>query len=56
MSTLMACDGAVGAVEGRFVAALDGASLLSIDLEGRLVLDGNGGSITFAVAPPHLDS
>jgi heat shock protein HslJ len=51
-STAMAClDGAVGATEQRFMAAMQGASSVSIDPDGRLVLDGSGGSITFVVAP-----
>jgi heat shock protein HslJ len=51
-STAMAClDGAVGATEQRFVAAMQGASSVSIDPEGRLVLQGSGGSVTFVVAP-----
>jgi hypothetical protein len=33
------------------MAAMQGASSVSIDPDGRLVLDGSGGSITFVVAP-----
>ena len=51
-STAMAClDGAVGATEQRFMAAMQAASSVSVDPEGRLVLQGTGGSITFVVAP-----
>ena len=51
ISTAIGCDGAVGATEQRFMAALKGASSVAIDAEGRLLLDGTGGSITFSVAP-----
>lgn len=51
MSTLMGCDGAIGATEMRFNTALAGASTVAIDPEGRLVLDGTSGAITFVVAP-----
>jgi heat shock protein HslJ len=51
MSTLIGCDGAIGAVEGRFNTAIAGATSVSMDPEGRLVLDGPGGSITFVVVP-----
>jgi len=52
-STAMAClDPAIGATEGRFMAAMEGASSVSIDPVGRMILDGSGGSITFEVAPP----
>ena len=51
-STAMAClDQAVSATEQRFMAALEGASSVSIDPVGHLVLDGSAGSITFEVAP-----
>lgn len=51
MSTLIGCDGAIGATETRFNTALAGASSVSIDPDGRLILDGTSGSITFIVAP-----
>jgi heat shock protein HslJ len=54
-STAIGCDGAIGATEQRFTAAMQGASSVSIDPEGRLVLDGSGGSITFVVAPQQAD-
>ena len=51
-STAMAClDPAIGATEGRFTSAMQGASSVSIDPSGRMILDGGGGSITFEVAP-----
>jgi heat shock protein HslJ len=51
ISTAIGCDGVVAATEQRFVAALKGASSVAIDADGRLLLDGTGGSITFVVAP-----
>ena len=51
-STAMAClDPAIQATEGAFMGAMEGASSVSIDPEGRMILDGSGGSITFEVAP-----
>ena len=51
-STAMAClDPAIEATEGRFMGAMQGASSVSIDPTGRMILDGSGGSITFEVAP-----
>jgi heat shock protein HslJ len=51
-STAMAClDPAIGATEGVFMGAMQGASSVSIDPQGRMILDGSGGSITFEVAP-----
>ncbi len=51
-STAMAClDAAVAATEQRFMAAMQGASSVSIDPDGRLILNGRGGSIMFEVAP-----
>jgi putative lipoprotein len=51
-STAMAClDPAIGATEERFMGAMQGASSVSIDPQGRMILDGSGGSITFEVAP-----
>jgi heat shock protein HslJ len=56
-STAMAClDAGIGATEQRFMAAMQGASSVSIDPEGRLVLNGSGGSITFDVAPQQVGS
>jgi heat shock protein HslJ len=51
-STAMAClDGAINATEQRYMAAMQGASSVSIDPAGRMIFDGSGGSITFEVAP-----
>jgi putative lipoprotein len=51
-STAMAClDPAIEATEGTFMGAMQGASSVSIDPTGRMILDGSGGSITFEVAP-----
>jgi putative lipoprotein len=51
-STAMAClDPAIGATEGPFMGAMQGASSVSIDPAGRMIFDGGGGSITFEVAP-----
>jgi heat shock protein HslJ len=47
MSTMMGCEAAIGEVEGRFDAALNGADRVSFDADGRLVIDGTGGSVTF---------
>ena len=49
-TTLVGCQGAVGAVEQRFVKALDGATTVSMDPDGRLIIDGSGGSITLEVS------
>ncbi len=49
-STLVGCDGAIGTTEQRFMAALSVATSVSIDPDGRMILDGPGGSITFEVA------
>jgi heat shock protein HslJ len=49
-TTLIGCAGAVSDVEQGFVKALDGATTVSMDPDGRLVVDGSGGSITFKVA------
>jgi heat shock protein HslJ len=51
ISTAIGCDGAVAATERRFMAALRSASSVSIDDQGRLVIAGTGGPITFVVAP-----
>jgi heat shock protein HslJ len=51
-STAMACLAAgIGETEQKFLNAMQGASSVSIDPEGRMILDGSGGSITFTVAP-----
>ena len=48
-STAIGCEGAIGAVEQRFIKALTGASTVAGDSTSRLVIDGSGGSITFVV-------
>ena len=50
MSTAMGCMGAIGTTEQRFSTALSAATTVSIDPDGRMILDGPGGSITFVVA------
>ena len=45
--TLMACIGPVGDVEGRYTAAMTGATTVTTDAGGRLVIDGTAGSIVF---------
>ena len=45
--TLMACIGPIGEVEGRFTQAMSGATTATTDAEGRLIIDGTGGSIVF---------
>jgi heat shock protein HslJ len=50
--TLMGCIGPVGDVEGRFSAALAGATTATIDAAGSLIVDGTSGAITFIAAPP----
>jgi heat shock protein HslJ len=45
--TLMACAGPIGEVEGRFTAALAGATTVATDAGGHLVIDGTAGSIVF---------
>ena len=49
-STGIGCDDPVGAVERRFVDAMTGARTVTLDPDGRLLIDGPGGSITFVVA------
>jgi putative lipoprotein len=49
-STLRLCDGDVGATETQFMRALIGASALSFDDKGRLVLAGNGGDVQFVAS------
>jgi heat shock protein HslJ len=51
-ATAMACLAAgIGDIEQRFFTAMQGASSVSIDPDGRMIIDGSGGSITFTVAP-----
>ena len=45
--TMMACIGPIGDVEGRFTQAMTGATTATTDAEGRLILDGPGGSVVF---------
>ena len=49
--TLMACSDEIGEVEGRYVAAMTGATTATVDAEGRLVIDGTAGSIVFVGLP-----
>jgi len=49
-STLRLCDGDVGATETQFMRALIGASALSFDDKGRLVLAGDGGDVQFVAS------
>jgi putative lipoprotein len=46
--TLMACDDEVGRIEGAFTQALNGATTAAVDASGHLVLDGSGGTVSFA--------
>jgi heat shock protein HslJ len=51
-STAMACLApGIGETEQRFMTAMQGASSVSIDPDGRMIIDGSGGSVTFTVAP-----
>ncbi|HEX6868902.1 MAG TPA: META domain-containing protein, partial [Candidatus Limnocylindrales bacterium] len=50
ISTAMGCEDPIGATEQRFMAALTKATTVSIEPDGRMVLDGPGGSILFEVA------
>jgi len=50
ISTAMGCENPIGATEQRFMAALTVATTVSMDPDGRMILDGPGGSITFVVA------
>ena len=43
--TRMACDDAIGQIEGAFTSALTAATTAAIDAEGRLHLAGTGGEI-----------
>ena len=45
--TLMGCLGPIGEVEGRFSAAMSGATTVTFDAQGHLVIDGTAGSIVF---------
>lgn len=49
--TLMACIGPIGEVEGRFTAAMAGATAAAIDEQGHLIIDGTAGSIVFVGLP-----
>jgi putative lipoprotein len=45
--TMMACDGPVSEVEGAYTAALNGATTVSVDEGGQLLLTGSGGEVLF---------
>jgi heat shock protein HslJ len=45
--TMMACDGPVSTVEGAYTAALNGATTVSVDEGGQLLLTGSGGEVLF---------
>jgi len=45
--TMMACDGPISDVEGAYTAALNGATTVSVDEGGQLLLTGTGGEILF---------
>jgi heat shock protein HslJ len=47
MMTLMACEDDVSIVEGRFNAAMNGATTAFMDSTGRLIIDGTDGAVTF---------
>ena len=49
-STLRLCEGDVGATETQFMRALIGATALSFDEKGNLVLAGDGGDVHFVAA------
>jgi hypothetical protein len=49
--TLMACDDAIGQIEGAFTGALAAATMAAIDAEGRLHLAGTGGEIVLDPDP-----
>jgi heat shock protein HslJ len=49
-TTLMGCIGPIGDVEIRFSQAMGAATTATMDPDGRLVLDGPGGSIVFEVS------
>ena len=45
--TMMACDGPISATEAAFTQALNGATTVSIDDGGQLLLSGSGGEVLF---------
>ena len=49
-STLRLCEGDVGATETMFMRALIGASSLSFDEKGNLLLGGDGGDVQFVAS------
>ena len=49
-STLRLCEGDVGTIETSFMRALIGATTMSFDEKGNLVLDGAGGNVQFVAA------
>jgi heat shock protein HslJ len=49
-STLRLCEGDVGTTETQFMRALIGATALSFDEKGNLVLNGDGGDVQFVAA------
>ena len=49
-STLRYCEGDVAETETQFMRALIGATTLSFDGEGRLVLEGAGGNVQFVAS------
>jgi heat shock protein HslJ len=49
--TRMACDDAVGQIEGAFTGALTAATSATFDAEGRLHLAGPGGEIVLGPGP-----
>jgi putative lipoprotein len=49
-STLRLCEGDVGTTETLFMRALIGASALSFDAKGNLVIAGDGGNVNFVAA------
>ena len=48
--TLMACIGPIGEVEGRFTAAMTGATTAVVDAQGHLTIDGTAGSVVFVAS------
>jgi heat shock protein HslJ len=45
--TMMGCIGPIGEVEGRFTAAMSGATTAAVDAQGQLIIDGAAGAIVF---------
>ena len=45
--TMMACDGPISEVEAAYTAALNGATTVSVDEGGQLLLTGSGGEVLF---------